>query len=81
MVFQQWFRNRRRDEKAGRSIPEHPTNRTDLTYEQLGILEDFYSQNRYPNNEDVQDLMRLTNLTYKKLKVRVIKINNFNFTD
>ena len=82
MCFQTWFKNRRaNDHKTGRPIPEHPTNRTDLTSQQRGILEDFYSHNRYPNDLEVQVLMQQKNLTYQYVQVCVIKINNFNLTD
>ena len=77
MCFQTWFKNRRaKDKKTGHSIAYI---RNQLTSEQRGILEDFYSHTHYPNDEDVQVLMRLTNLTYENVQVCVMKRNKFLF--
>ena len=75
MCFQTWFKNRRaNDHKTGRSIPYRSI---ELTNQQRIILEGFYSHYRYPTDEEVQALMRQTNLTYQKLKVRVYNTNKF----
>ena len=75
MCFQTWFKNRRaNDKKTGRSIAYRSI---ELTSQQRGILEYFYSHNRYPNNEEVQELVQLTNLRYRHMQVCVIKTIKF----